>query len=188
MRSFVCIAVMWAMAAVALPAASNNYQVGVGDVLQVNVLQPEKSSNQTTVSPDGLISVVYIGTVYVKGLSITQIENLVQRRLAHGYLKYPVVQVSLMESRSRKFTISGEVNRPGTYSLEENTTVLKAISIAGGFTKFGKSSKVKVLRPKKNAPGYDATVVNINDVMNGKAEVDIVLEPGDIVVVSESLF
>ncbi len=124
----------------------------------------------------------------VKGKTITEIQRNIQWGLASGYLKYPVVVVALIESRSRNFTISGEVNRPGTYPLSEDTTVLKAISIAGGFTRFGSSSKVKVLRPRKDRPGYNSIKINLKEVMDGNAQEDIVLEPGDIVVVSEGVF
>ena len=99
-----------------------------------------------------------------------------------------VVSVFLEYSMSRKFYVYGEVNKPGTYPLEENATVLKAISMAGGFSKFGSSSRVKVLRERKDKPGYVPIKVNINDIMQGKAEEDILLLPGDIVVVSEGVF
>jgi polysaccharide export outer membrane protein len=171
-----------------LYAQSGEYVVGVNDLLEISILQPERIVNTATVSPSGDISVPYIGSVKVKGKTVTQIQQNIQYRLANGYLKFPVVTVSLVESRSRKFTISGEVNTPGSYALEENTTVLKSISIAGGFTRFGSSSKVKVLRPRKDRPGYISIKVDIQAVMDGDARADIVLEPGDIVVVSESLF
>lgn len=164
------------------------YTVGVGDILEVRIIKPDASTERVTVSPDGDISMAYIGSLKVKGLTISRIQQLIQTRLANGFLKYPVVAVSLIESRSRNFTISGEVNRPGTYPLGDNTTVLKAISIGGGFTRFGSSSRVKVLRPRKDRPGYMRIDVDLNKVMDGHAEADIVLEPGDIVVVSEGFF
>ncbi|MCU0822641.1 MAG: polysaccharide export protein [Spirochaetes bacterium] len=167
---------------------ADDYTVGVGDILEVNILKPDQTISQVTVTPGGSISVPYIGSVTVKGKTITQIQKDIQWRLANGYLKYPVVTVSLIESRSRKFTISGEVNDPGSYALEENTTVLKAISIAGGFTRFGSSSRVKILRPRKDRPGYLSIKIDIQAIMDGDARADVVLEPGDIVVVSEGLF
>jgi len=164
------------------------YTVGVGDILEVNIIQPEKMNTRVTVSPGGDISVPYIGSVYVKGRTISSAQNLIQQKLASGYLKYPVVTVSLVESRSRSFTISGEVIKPGNYPILENTTVLKAISIAGGFTKFGSSSRVKILRPRKDRPGYMSIKVDLEAVMDGDAKADIVIESGDIIVVSEGVF
>ncbi|HOP62749.1 MAG TPA: polysaccharide biosynthesis/export family protein [Spirochaetota bacterium] len=164
------------------------YTIGVGDILDVAILQPDKMITRVTVSPGGDISVPYIGSVYVKGRTISSTQNLIQQKLAAGYLKYPVVTVALVESRSRSFTISGEVIRPGNYALVENTTVLKAISIAGGFTKFGSSSRVKILRPRKDRPGYMSIKVDLQAVMDGDARADIVIEPGDIIVISEGVF
>ena len=173
------------------PLSSNSqaeeYIVGVHDVIKISVLQPEKLDSTVTVAPDGMISFPYIESIAIKGMTLKQIEEEVQSRLADGYMKYPAVSVSLIESRSRKFFVYGEVNKPGTYFLDENMTVLKAISIAGGFTKYG-SSMVKVLHEKKDMPGYNVEKVNIKQVMEGKSESDIVLRPGDIVVISEGVF
>lgn len=164
------------------------YTIGVGDILEVAILQPDQMNLRVTVSPGGDISVPFIGSVYVKGKTIAGAQKLIQDKLANGYLKYPVVTVSLVESRSRSFTISGEVIRPGNYGLLENTTVLKAISIAGGFTRFGSSSRVKILRPRKDRPGYISIKVDLKAVLDGDATADIMVEPGDIIVVSEGLF
>lgn len=169
-------------------ATPNEYKVGIEDVLDISVLQPEKLTTTVTVSPDGSISFPYIGNVNVKGLVLAEIQNQIQARLADGYMKYPVVSVSLRESRSKKFFVYGEVMKPGTYYLEDKTTVLKAISMAGGFTKYGSSSRVKVLRPKKGDAGYESIKVNINAVMDGATDADILLMPEDMVVVSEGVF
>jgi polysaccharide export outer membrane protein len=164
-----------------------DYQVGNEDVLDIAVLQPEQLALTVTVSPDGSITFPYIGRVDVKGKTPAEVQEEIQSRLADGYLKYPVVSVAVKESRSKKFYVYGEVLKPGTYFLEDNMTVMKAISIAGGFTKYGSSSRVKVLRPKTNAAGYETLKANMKLIMNGLAK-DIVLEPGDIVQVEEGVF
>ena len=164
------------------------YTVGVGDMLDINVLKPEPMALSLTVAIDGSITFPYIGNVKVDGLTLGEVQNQIQLRLADGYMKYPVVSVSLRESRSKKFFVYGEVARPGTYLLEEKTTVLKAISMAGGFTKYGSSCRVKVLRPKKEGAGYETKKVDIGSVMGGSSKTDVVLEPQDIVVVSEGIF
>ena len=167
---------------------STEYIIGNDDVLDITVIQPEKMALMVTVSPDGNINFPYIGTVPVKGMTLEKVQNVIQTRLADGYMKYPVVSVTLKECRSKKFFVYGEVARPGTYYLEDNSTILKAISLAGGFTKYGSSSRVKVLRPKKGEKGYETIKVNINAVMDGSSKDDVVLETGDIVVISEGIF
>jgi polysaccharide export outer membrane protein len=170
------------------PAKSGEYLVGIGDVLEIDVLQPEPIKLSVAVAPDGTISYPYIGTVRVKDKGLAAIQEEVQTALANGYMKYPVVSASLLESRSRKFFVYGEVNKPGTFVMEDGTTVLKAISEAGGFTKFGSSSNVKLLRPRKGGSGYEPKQIDIKGIMNGNPSSDITLEPGDIVVVSEGMF
>ena len=166
---------------------SADYTIGNEDVLDIAVLQPEQLALTVTVSPDGSITFPYIGKVDVKGKTPSGVQDEIQSRLADGYLKYPVVSVAVKESRSKKFYVYGEVLKPGTYFLEDNMTVMKAISTAGGFTKYGSSSRVKVLRPKVNGSGYETFKANMKLIMNGLAK-DIVLEPGDIVQVEEGVF
>lgn len=170
------------------PAKDGDYAIGVNDILTIDVMQPEHIESNVTVSPDGNISFPYIGTIPVKGRSLSEVEQDIQIRLASGYLKYPLVVVYLKESRSRSFFVYGEVNKPGPYELEDNTTVLRAISMAGGFTRFGSASHVKVLRPKRGNVGYDTMRIDIKAVMMGDSEADLLLKPGDIVVVSEGMF
>ncbi len=168
-------------------AQPKEYKVGVNDILDISVLQPEQIALTVTVSPDGSITFPYIGKVDVKDKTPAQVQDEIQMRLADGYLKYPVVSVAVKLSQSKKFYVYGEVLKPGTYLLEDNMTVLKAISSAGGFTKYGSSSRVKVLRPKVKGAGYDMIKVNMKLIMNGLAN-DVVLEPGDIVQVEEGVF
>ncbi|MCK5242290.1 polysaccharide export protein [bacterium] len=168
--------------------SATEYTLGVDDVIQIDVLKPEPLTTFSTVAPDGKITFPYIGNVLVKGRTVAQVQEEIQARLADGYMKYPVVAVALKESRSRNFFVYGEVLKPGSYPIEENMTVLRAISMAGGFSRFGSSSRVKVLRPKKNGPGYDTLKINVNAVMKGNASEDLLLSPGDIVVISEGMF
>jgi len=170
------------------PAKNGDYAIGVDDILTIDVLQPEHIENNVTVSPDGNISFPYIGTIPVKGRSLSEVEQDIEIRLSNGYLRYPSVVVYLKESRSRRFFVYGEVNRPGPYNLEDNTTVLRAISVAGGFTRFGSASRVKVLRPRQGNSGYDMIPINIRAVMDGNADADLVLKAGDMVVISEGVF
>jgi len=171
-----------------LALAADEYTIGIEDLLEISILQPDEFKTQVTVTPDGSISFPYIGTVHVQGLTLAVVQHKIQSELADGYMNYPVVLVQLLESRSRKFFIYGEVIKPGSYPIEENTTVLRAISMAGGFTKFGSSSRVKILKQRKDGPGYESIKVNIKKVMNGDQQADILLETGDIMVISEGVF
>ena len=169
-------------------ATGEDYTVGPEDLLEFNLLKPEIIQTLVTVSADGSISLPYIGNIRAKGKTLSDLQREIARKLGSGYMKYPVVTLALKESRSRKFFIYGEVVRPSSYPMEENMTVFRALAVAGGFTKFGDSSKVKILRPKTDAPGYDAIKVDIKAIMDGKSEADVPLKSGDVVVVSEGIF
>jgi polysaccharide export outer membrane protein len=174
-----------------MPAAAviaAEYTIGVDDILDINVMQPEKLSVTVTVAPDGTVNFPYIGSVIAKGMTLPKLQEEIQKQLSSGYMKYPVVAVFLRENRSKKYFVYGEVNRPGTYPLGDNITVLKAISSAGGFTKFGSTSRVKVLRPMRDGAGYDAMKINLNAAMDGDSKADLELQADDIVVVSEGVF
>ncbi len=168
---------------------SLGYTIGVDDVLEISVLKPEPPFvNIVTVTPDGTINFPYIGNVTVKGRSIPQVQEDITLRLGNGYMRYPIVAVALKESNSRKFYVYGEVVKPGSYSMEDNMTILRAVSMAGGFSKFGSSGGVKVLRPRREGVGYEAIKVNMKAIMEGSTSDDIILKQGDIVVVSEGVF
>jgi polysaccharide biosynthesis/export protein VpsN len=166
----------------------DSYTLGVEDVLKIELLKPDKMVNQVTVAPDGTIAFPYIRTIFVKGKTIEYVQKEIQTRLANGYMKYPLVAVSLVASRSRKFFVYGEVIKPGAYPIAENMTALRAITMAGGFNRFGSASRVKVLRPKKAKSGFDLIKVDIKAVMEGDSREDLLLAQGDIVVVSEGMF
>ncbi len=161
-----------------------DYVIGIDDIITINVLQPEKLTSESTVAPDGSVSFPYIGNVNVKGLTIKEAEDLIQSKLSEGYMKYPVVSISLRESRSKKFSVSGQVARPGTYPLEDNMTILKAISMAGGFVDSGVMGSVKILRPKSDGKGYETIETDINQVLQGSEKIsNFIVKPNDAIVV-----
>lgn len=177
-----------------LPAAraqeseSLQYRVGIDDVLDINILQPTAMVNSVTVSPSGSISFPYIGDVIVKELTLSEIKREVETRLADGYMKYPLVTVILRESRSRKFLVYGDVTKPGMYLLQGEISLLKGITLAGGFSKNSVSPQVRVLRPNKNGAGYQIFDIDIRNVMKGMAGTDMNILSGDTIVVSEGKF
>ena len=171
-----------------MTAVSDKYTVGSDDILMISVLRPDEFVLEVTVTQDGYISFPYLGSVLVKDKTLDEIQHAIEQGLSDGYLRYPVVSVVMKESRSRRFFVYGEVTTPGAYPLDQSMTVFKALSVAGGFTKFGSSSKVKILRPNKGAPGYSTIKIDVKEIMNGSTDADIILTNGDVVVVSEGVF
>ncbi|MDR4507120.1 MAG: SLBB domain-containing protein [Candidatus Brocadiaceae bacterium] len=93
----------------------------------------------------------------------------------------------LVVERNKEFFVYGEVENPGKFTLEDNMTVLKAISIAGGLSKYGSSDKVKILRKRQQKAAYESIKVDVKDALKGQGNEDVLLEADDIVVVSEGM-
>ncbi|MDE2027275.1 MAG: SLBB domain-containing protein, partial [Candidatus Omnitrophica bacterium] len=163
------------------------YQIGIDDVLAISVIKPIPFITREIVTSDGNITFPYIGAVRAKGRTLADIQSEIQERLS-SYMDYPVVSVSLLEARSKKFTIYGQVIRPGAYPVEANMSLLRAISLAGGLSVPGSTCMVKVLRTQKDGKSKSLIFQSeITAVLNGSKQ-DVVILPGDTVVVTIDKF
>jgi polysaccharide export outer membrane protein len=157
------------------------YIVGDSDVIRVNVWKEPEVSQTVVVRTDGNISLPLINEVKVSGMTPLQIQDLVGEKLK-GFLNNPQVTVTVIEIRSKRAFITGEVSRPGTYSLNAQTTVLQLIAQAGGFTPFAKTDSIVVLRTEDGR--QSRLKFKYKEVIQGKkTEQNITLHPGDTVVV-----
>jgi polysaccharide biosynthesis/export protein len=159
----------------------SGYIVGDSDVLHVNVWKEAEVTQTVVVRTDGNISLPLINEVKVSGLTPLQIQELVAEKLK-SFLNNPQVTVTVTEIHSKRAFITGEVVRPGTYSLNAETTVLQLIAQAGGFTPFAKKDNIVVLR---TGDGQQMRLkFKYKEVVQGKkTEQNIALHPGDTVVV-----
>ncbi|MEW6088965.1 MAG: SLBB domain-containing protein [bacterium] len=107
------------------------YNINIGDVLEIYVWQEPELSKLVTVDANGNISFPLIGSIEARGLDIKSLTELFNQKLSK-HIKNPEVTITIKEMMAEKFYISGEIARPGEYTLDENTTLLKAISKAGG--------------------------------------------------------
>src|SRR5690242_4979709 len=110
------------------------YTIGPGDVLRVNVYDNPDLSQEVTVEADGAFSYPLIGRVQAAGLPVRQLESLLVKRLADGYLVSPHVGVTVTQHKSQQVYVMGAVSKPGPYALQRQTTLLEALSAAGGPT------------------------------------------------------
>ena len=157
------------------------YIVGDSDIIRVNVWKEPEVSQTAVVRTDGNISLPLINEVKVSGMTPLQIQNMVAEKLK-GFLNNPQVTVTVIEIRSKRAFITGEVARPGTYSLNAQTTVLQLIAQAGGFTPFAKKDGIVVLRTEDGR--QSRLKFKYNEVIQGKkTDQNIALHPGDTVVV-----
>ncbi|MCF6158934.1 MAG: sugar transporter [wastewater metagenome] len=166
--------------------SKGQYTVGVNDVLEINVLGHENLKTVARVATDGSISFPYIGVFSVEGMTLAEIEEGISKKLGEGYIKYAVVSVTLSSYKNMKFYVYGEVKTPGVYDLEDKTTVLKAITEAGGITQEGLYGSVKLRRKRRDKPGYREFYINLKDSRRSDLNADLPLESEDIIVVEMS--
>jgi polysaccharide export outer membrane protein len=155
----------------------NKYLIGPEDVLFVRVWREPDFTLAAAVRPDGKITMPLIGDVQAGEQTPMQLTKTITELLGK-YINNPDVNVMVQEVRSKKYYIDGEVNKPGTYLLVTPTTILEALSNAGGFREFANQKKIRILR--------QGNILHFNwkDVSRGKnLEQNIKVESGDHIIV-----
>jgi polysaccharide biosynthesis/export protein len=122
------------------------YSVGPGDVLEVRVWHNDQLSRRVTVRPDGFITLPLIGDVPCTGNTVEQIAADIVTRGATYYTDPLVVSVEVAELHSYRIYVLGEVLRPGEYTPTGQVTVLQALALAGGFTRFAAPDDIVIVR------------------------------------------
>ena len=163
------------------PEFENTYVIGPEDQLSIVVWGNRDLTGSYVVAPDGRISVPLINEILVAKMTRLQVQDEVTRRLKEGgFLRDPTVSVNVTGFNSKKYSIQGEVFKPGSSPLVIPTTVLTALVNAGGFKDFANKSSIRILRDN----GKKVFRFNYNQVVNGKhLEQNILLEPGDLIIV-----
>ncbi|MEW6097419.1 MAG: polysaccharide biosynthesis/export family protein [bacterium] len=169
------------------PLVEKDYTIGPLDVLEIFVIEDPDLRKTVTVAPDGKISFPLMGNVYVAGMTSTEVSEKIASFLSKDYLVNPHVTVSILQISSKKFSIVGEVERPGVFPVNEGVNLLKAIALAGGFTKFADLRKVKILREKDGQ--CEIIQIDVNKIIKkGEIQQNITIQPEDIIIVPASLF
>ena len=165
------------------PASSpREYVIGPEDVLAINVWKEPDISRNLPVRPDGRISLPLVGELQASGLTASQLQDVIAKKLK-DYISNPQVNVIVQEVRSRSFNIVGKVSKPGSYDLAKPMAVLDAIALAGGFLDFAKVSKIYVLRRMEDG-SQRMLPFNYKLVIKGKRlDENIELQSGDTIVV-----
>jgi polysaccharide biosynthesis/export protein len=162
--------------------ASDEFVIGPGDVLAINVWKETEISKVVPVRSDGRISLPLIGELQSGGLTPRQLEAEITTRLK-DYVADPSVTVVVQEIHSKSINVLGMVARPGLYPLTKTMTVVDAIANAGGFRDFAKQKSIYILR--QNPDGTQARLpFNYKEVIKGvNPSQNVKLQPGDNIVV-----
>ena len=172
----------------ALESKSSNteFVLGPEDVLEVVVWRNQDLSRVVIVRPDGMISMPVIGDVQAAGLTADQLAERITTRLKE-YKENPTVSVSVKEINSYNVFVLGEVVRPGKYPLKSYTTILQAISIAGGFTPYASRNKLQIVRHMTNGNGgwrEFRLAMPYDDLIKGQGDPEyLMIKAGDTIIV-----
>ncbi len=169
-------------------SAGVGYCLQPGDVIQANVFQEAELSVRVRISKDGTVRLPLIGSIMLGGLTSDQASEVVRSRYANGFLVNPQVNVTVLSYVKQRFTILGQVKRPGAYTIPEagTLTLLQAIGFAGDFTNLANRKKV-VLKRQVNGVGK-AYVINVKEIAKRPEANDVRVLPGDVISIPESLF
>jgi polysaccharide export outer membrane protein len=159
------------------------YVLGVADRIHVSVWQNQDLSSDAVVRPDGTVTMPLVGDIRAVGLTPTQLRDKIRAGL-ESYLKdIPTITVAVTDVASYRFTVSGAVFQGGSFTPGRFVTVMEAIAMAGGLTRFAKGDEIVVNRI--DAAGKVRRIpINHDKISSGEALLqNIVILPGDSVYV-----
>lgn len=161
------------------------YKIGVGDVLAVKAYHEDEISGEFNVEIGGTISFPLLGSVSVAGMTVSEVEGVLETLLEKDYYVDVQLNVEVKVFSSQPVTLLGEVTKPGTYYLEGRTTLTEILSKAGGL----KSSAGPVLELRRTAPAPGQgppppMVFQTAKLLTGEVGRDVVLQSGDVLFVS----
>ena len=170
-------------------SAPAGYVLGANDYVGVEVFGEDDLRTNGRLNPEGNLSVPLLGSVHLGGLTLTQAASKLTELYGRDYLVNPKVNVMLLGYAKRRFSILGQVGRPGSYEMPETSPggidLLEAIALAGGYTRIAAPERITVRR--QAASGDQVFKVNakkFNKTNGGGFRV----EPGDTITVGESIF
>jgi protein involved in polysaccharide export with SLBB domain len=170
-----------------LPPPQQSTLIGPGDLFKVSVLGEKDLPGEYRVQPDGTIDFPYLNRVSVAGLEPQQIVDLIRKGLVEKkILVDPQVTLVVTQYNSKKVSIVGAVNKPGSFPWTEGMKLIDAISQAGGLTSIADGDHVLITRSV--APNRTVTAtVSVDDITDGKLG-DILLQAGDTIKVDQRVF
>lgn len=161
-------------------ATPENYRLGPGDEIIVDIWGASENIIKKEISPDGSINIPGLGVIYLNGMNIADAKEFLRGELGKIYSdEANKIQVTLGKTRSIRINVMGEVMVPGTYTLSGFASVFHALYSAGGVTDLGSLRNIKVARNGKTVAEVDV----YEYIMQGKTSDDINLLEGDVVIV-----
>ena len=159
-------------------ATPQNYRLGPGDAVIIDIYGASQKTIQDTVSPDGTVTIEGYGPVSISGLTVSQANARLRGTVGSRYSSSKI-RLTVGQTKTIMVNVMGEVKAPGTYTLSAFATVFHALYMAGGINDLGTLRNIKVYRNNRLV-----TVVDIYDyILNGKLTGNIRLADNDVIVV-----
>lgn len=176
MSAVLCVLMLWSGAGRADDSAPP-YLLSPGDKVVISVWQEDTLRQETTVLPDGSITIPLAGRIDVAGLDVNTVTDRISARLKK-YIADPQVSVVVSSAAGNLVYVQGKVIKPGPVPMAGPTDVLQALSMSGGMDKFADESAIKVIRGQKVMP------VRYKDLVSGRdLSTNFQLQAGDTLVV-----
>ena len=168
-----------------LTVASPQYVLRPGDVVQVKVYQEEDLTSISRIGKEGTITMPLLGSVKVISNTLAEATVIIRDSLAKDYLVNPQVSLNVTEFAKRRFTVLGQVQRPGTYDMpsDDSVSLLQAIATAGGYTRIGNPRRITVQRTVDQA--NTLLKLDAEAMANNKQQQPFVVLPDDVIIVGE---
>jgi polysaccharide export outer membrane protein len=178
--------------AASAPASTGGVSVPAGYILSPNdqvgveVFGEDDLRTSGRLTPEGNLNVPLLGSIHLAGLTPTQAASKLTELYSRDYLVNPKINVNLVSYGSRRFTILGQVGRPGIFEMSpEGIDLLEAVAMAGGYTRIAAPERITVRR--HSSSGDQILKVNAKRFTKGKGG-GFRVEPGDTITVGESIF
>ena len=183
-------------AAASAPASTGGVSAPAGYILSptdqvaIEVFGEDDLRTSGRLNPEGNLSVPLLGSIHLAGLTLTQAVSKLTELYSRDYLVNPKINVTLLGYARRRFSILGQVGRPGIIDMPEDSPqegidLLEAIALAGGYTRIASPERITVRR--HNASGDQIFKVNAKRFTKGKGG-SFLVKPGDTITVGESIF
>jgi polysaccharide export outer membrane protein len=163
------------------PLLSDEYRLGRGDKLRIEVYKDAQLSQSVQIRPDGKITVPLVGDVEAAGRTPIELRDALTTALKQ-YMTNPVVTVIVVEATAATAYVLGEVNHPGAVNLQAPLTILQALAVAGGLKDFADAKNIRILRATPS--GVQTIAFDYKEALK-TSRAPVYLRPGDTVVVPD---
>lgn len=158
--------------------APDNYQLGAGDMVFIDISGNSQQSFNGEVSPEGVVYLQNYGPLRVGGLTLAQANSLAKTTLGR-YFAGSQITVTVGQTKTITVNVMGEVQAPGTYTMSAFATVFHALYMAGGANEIGTLRDIKVYRNNRQVASVDL----YDYILNGKLTGNVSLQSNDVIVV-----